>query len=250
MGHDNGIERLDHRHGVMVGPMPGTKYEEEKTVLADGDLLVLYTDGVTEAMNPSDELFSEERLVRLLSSADSRPAAEVTATIFSAVDRFASGAEQSDDITVLAVQFHGASHDSDHSQLRTTIENRVSEIDRFQGQFADFAAAQGISTTTIQKVQVVFEDLLSNIVFYAYADDKVHEIEISMNASAKFLKITVVDDGLPFNPLEAEKPDTTLELQKRDIGGLGIHLVLNLMDEVTYERRGDRNVITLTKKLD
>jgi anti-sigma regulatory factor (Ser/Thr protein kinase) len=64
------------------------------------------------------------------------------------------------------------------------------------------------------------------------------------------LRFKVVDDGLPFNPLEAEKPDTSLPLQDRGIGGLGIHLVVNLVDEVTYERRGEQNVITLTKNFD
>ncbi|MEE9216535.1 MAG: ATP-binding protein, partial [Anaerolineales bacterium] len=159
-------------------------------------------------------------------------------------------AEQSDDITVLVVQYHGGSHNSDDRQFEMIIVNEISEIDRFQSQFAEFAAEQGIPATTMQKVQVVFEDLLANIIFYAYDDEAEHEIEISMNSNGEQLKITVVDDGLPFNPLEAEKPDTTLDLQDREIGGLGIYLVLNLMEEVTYERRGERNVITLTKKID
>ena len=250
MGRNNKIEALDHRHGVMVGPMPGSKYEEEKIVLEDGDLLVIFTDGVTEAMNPDVELFSEERLERLLSSADSRPAEEVTISIFSGVDEFASGAEQSDDITVLVVQYHGASHKVDDRQFEMTIVNEISEIDRFQSKFAEFASEKGIPGTTMQKVQIVFEDLLANIIFYAYDDEAEHEIEISMNSNGEQLKITVVDDGLPFNPLEAEKPDTSLDLKDREIGGLGIHLVLNLMEEVTYERREEQNVITLTKQID
>ena len=252
MGHINKIEVLDHRHGVMVGPMPGSKYEEEKIVLADGDLLVIFTDGVTEAMNPSVELFSEERLEQLLSSVDSRPADEVTASIFSAVDQFASGAEQSDDITVLVVQFHGVSQDSDDRRFSVTIKNEVSEIVRFQEQFAGFAAEQGITPTIMQKVQVVLEEVLSNIIFYAYDDDEDHEIDITMEIIEEHLKLTIVivDDGLPFNPLEVEKPDTGLALQDREIGGLGIHLVINLMDEVKYERREEQNVITLTKQID
>ena len=99
------LERLDSRHGVIVGPIQSSQYAEQKTVLADGDLLVLYTDGVTEAMNPSEEMFSEDRLVQLLSSAEFRPGNEIIASIFSEVRQFASGAEQSDDITALAIQF-------------------------------------------------------------------------------------------------------------------------------------------------
>ncbi len=176
----------------------------------------------------------------------------MTASIFSAVDQFASGAEQSDDITVLVVQFHGISHNSDDKQFKMTIKNKVSEIGRFQGQFAEFAAEQGISPTMMQKVQIVLEEVLSNIVFYAYDDDRDHDIVITMDSTEERLKLTIVivDDGVPFNPLEVEKPDTSLALQDREIGGLGIHLVINLMDEVTYERRGEQNVITLTKKIE
>ena len=252
VSQDRKVVPLDHRHGVMVGPMPDSKYEEERIALTDDDLLVIFTDGVTEAMNPSVELYSEERLERLLSSRDSRPAKEMIDSIFSEVNQFASGAEQSDDITVLAVQYHGASQDSDDRQLSMTIKNEVSEIERFQGQFADFAAEQGISPTIMQKVQVVLEEVLSNIIFYAFDDNKDHEIEITMDINEEHLNLTIViiDDGLPFNPLEAEKPDTRLALQDREIGGLGIHLVINLMDEVTYERRGEQNVITLTKKIE
>ena len=104
----------------------------------------------------------------------------------------------------------------------------------------------------MQKVQVVLEEVLSNIIFYAYDDNEDHEIEITMEIIEEHLKLTIVivDDGLPFNPLKVEKPDTSLALQDREIGGLGIHLVINLMDEVKYERREEQNVITLTKQID
>ena len=250
LGQDNGMERLDRRHGVMVGPIQSSEYSEEKTVLTEGDILVLYTDGVTEAMNTNQKLFSEDRLVRLLSSDDSSPADELVVSIFSKVNQFAAGAEQSDDITVLAIQFYGASQGSIDKQFKMTIRNQISEIDRFQGEFVAFAERQGIPATTRQKVQVVFEDLLSNIVLYAYGDDMDHEIDIAIDSSTSGLKITVVDDGLPFNPLEVDKPDTSLALEDREIGGLGIYLILNIMDKVTYERRGDQNVLVLVKMLD
>ena len=137
-----------------------------------------------------------------------------------------------------------------NEQFKITVKNQLSEIERFQSEFAAFASQQGLATTTKQKLQVAFEDLLANIIFYAYTDSKDHDIEIAIDASAEGLKITVVDDGFAFNPLEAEKPDTSLALEEREIGGLGIHLVVNIMDIVTYERRDNRNVVVLTKWLD
>ena len=61
------------------------------------------------------------------------------------------------------------------------------------------------------------------------------------------LRITVTDDGIPFNPLEVAKPDTSLPLEDREIGGLGIHFVLSMVDELTYERTDHRNIVTLSK---
>ena len=61
--------------------------------------------------------------------------------------------------------------------------------------------------------------------------------------------ITIVDYGIPFDPLEADTPDTSLPLAERTIGGLGIHLVQNMVDEFTYERDGDRNIVVLVKSL-
>ena len=87
--------------------------------------------------------------------------------------------------------------------------------------------------------------------FYANArDDAEHEIEINIERAKNRLTVTITDDGVPFNPLGAEIPDTTLSLADRDTGGLGIHLVRSLVDELSYQRRIDRNVVTMTSHLD
>ena len=133
---------------------------------------------------------------------------------------------------------------------RIGLRNQLSEIQRFQDEFAQFAAAKDMETTTIRELHVVFDELLSNIVRHAYLDEENHEIEVEIDDSSKSLKITIEDDGIPFNPLEADKPDTSSPLEERPIGGLGIHLVLNMVDELTYKRDGDRNVVVLTKSLE
>lgn len=136
-----------------------------------------------------------------------------------------------------------------NDRMRINLKNQLGEIQRFQDEFAQFAVTKDIDTSTVRDLHVVFDELLSNIVRYAYLDDKTHEFEVEIDASMERLKITIVDDGIPFNPLEAVKPDTSLPLEDRKIGGLGIYLVLNLVDELTYERSADRNVVILTKLL-
>ncbi len=100
------------------------------------------------------------------------------------------------------------------------------------------------------KFNVVFEELLNNIVTYAYSDDDEHAIEVRMGLAGKRLTVTITDDGVPFNPLSAEAPDLDAPLEEREIGGLGIHLVRSLIDDVTYQRRIGKNVMTLMQQLE
>lgn len=100
------------------------------------------------------------------------------------------------------------------------------------------------------KLAIVVDEIFSNIVSYAYKD-KPENIKIVCNCSKKdgVFSITFVDTGVEYNPLEAPEPDVTLPLEKRQIGGLGIFIVKKFMDSLHYERKGNENVLTLTKKL-
>ena len=94
---------------------------------------------------------------------------------------------------------------------------------------------------------MVFDEILNNIMSYADTDHDEHEIEIKLEHTGKRLVISIVDDGVPFNPFAAAMPDTRLSVEDRSIGGLGIHLVRNVMDECSYQRRIDKNVVILVK---
>jgi anti-sigma regulatory factor (Ser/Thr protein kinase) len=83
-------------------------------------------------------------------------------------------------------------------------------------------------------VHLVFNELLNNTISYAYLDEQEHEITIRVELGGDRLTITVSDDGIPFNPFQAAAPDTSLSIEERDIGRLGIHLVRNVMDDVSY----------------
>ncbi len=99
------------------------------------------------------------------------------------------------------------------------------------------------------KFNLIFDEVLNNVISYAYHDDGDHDIEIRMELAGERLLVTLADDGVPFNPLSVMAPRTDLALEEREIGGLGIHLVRNLVDEVSYQRRIDKNVLTLMSHL-
>jgi serine/threonine-protein kinase RsbW len=94
---------------------------------------------------------------------------------------------------------------------------------------------------------LVIEELVTNAIKYGYDDDAVHRIRIGVEFADGRLSVQVRDDGRAFNPLEQAAPDTTLSADERDIGGLGIHLVRQMTDDVCYERSGEENVVTATK---
>ncbi len=99
------------------------------------------------------------------------------------------------------------------------------------------------------KFDLIFDEVLNNVISYAYHDDGDHDIEVRMELVGERLIVIITDDGVPFNPLSVATPRTDLALEDREAGGLGLHLVRNLIDDVTYHRRIDRNVLTLMSHL-
>jgi sigma-B regulation protein RsbU (phosphoserine phosphatase) len=240
---------LDQRHGPVIGAVEGMVYTEGRDTMAPGDLLLLYTDGVTEAMDVEDRLFSDDRLEQLLASMDTDDVDKVVENTVAAVKAFEGEAEQADDITILAVAFHGSPEDASIAEQRIVIKNQLPEIAAVNEKFEAFAEEFDIPRSVAMKFNVVFDEVLSNVISYAYRDDEEHNIEIRMERVGKRLTVAITDDGVPFNPLNVATPRTDLALEDREVGGLGIHLVRNLVDDVSYQRRIDKNVLTLINHL-
>jgi sigma-B regulation protein RsbU (phosphoserine phosphatase) len=247
---DANLIRLDTLHGPVVGAAQGLAYKEDSIRVAKGDILLMYTDGVTEARNRVNEFFQEKRLTELLSGREIDSAEAVVQATVSGVKHFEDGADQFDDITVMALQFLAQPEAVEFRVHHMTLKNQLTEIDRFKQSFNAFSKECAIPTPIRRELNLVFDELLNNIISYAYQDDKEHEIEVRVELAGERLAVSIADDGMPFNPLDADTPDTSLALEERAPGGLGVHLVLNVMDKITYQRRTGKNVLTLVKKLD
>jgi len=243
------VERLDPLHGPVVGAREGLAYKEDSVSVSEGDVLLMYTDGVTEARNRAEEFFEEQRLTDLLSTGEFDSAKAVVETTVSKVKQFEDGADQFDDITVMALQILKQPQAAEIPLLDMTLKNQLTEIDRFKESFNQFSEENELPTAIRRELNMVFDELLNNVISYAYQDDKAHEIEMRVEVAGERLVVSIADDGIPFNPFDADKPDTALALEERTLGGLGIHLVLKVMDKVAYQRRTDKNVLTLVKKL-
>ena len=157
---------------------------------------------------------------------------------------------RSRDVAVLAVIYSGMSRNVDLYKLEVRVSNRLIEIDRVNAAFNEFAERHAVPAKLRRKINLVFDELLNNIITYAYEDEDEHFIEIDIRLSPSGLAVTVTDDGKPFNPFDNHAPDTALSVEDRPIGGLGVHLVRNVMDRVGYERHGENNVVLLEKELE
>lgn len=130
-----------------------------------------------------------------------------------------------------------------------TIRADRSEIAKVTAAFAEFADAHALSASVRRSIHVALDEMLSNTLMHGFAGREGGEVTVETVLDTDRVCVTLTDDGRPFDPFAMAAPDTTLTTQARRIGGLGIHLVRHMMDEVTYHRRADRNVLVLAKRL-
>ena len=244
------IERIDELHGPVVGAVEGMAYGESNLKLGKHDLLFLYTDGVTEAMDHNDELYTEQRLISSLVEKPSLSVEDTVTEIVAEVNKFEEQAIQSDDITVLGLEYLGSEVETVLPHFSVNLKNRLSELENLKSRFNQFAEQNAISLSMARSIDVVIDELLSNIMTYAYKDELSHDIELRAELNGNRLELTIIDDGVPFNPLLSETPDISTSIEEREIGGLGIHVVKNLVDEISYHRASDRNVLSIVKILE
>lgn len=131
--------------------------------------------------------------------------------------------------------------------LTVSISNRLDEISTVISQFESFAAEHELADRLRRSMKLVFDEMLSNTMSYAFPEGGDYSIEVVATLFANRLEVRFVDDGVSFDPLTQPAPDTDLAIEDRDIGGLGIHLALRMMDETRYRRRANLNEITLIK---
>lgn len=136
--------------------------------------------------------------------------------------------------------------------FRHTIAPELGEIARVNAAFTAFAEAHAVPPAIRRSLNVALDELLNNTIVHGFAGRTGGAVTIEAELRADRLTVTLTDDGTPFNPLvavSAPSPNTARSVEERQIGGLGLHLVRRMMDDVGYHRRGDRNVVTLVKHL-
>ena len=133
--------------------------------------------------------------------------------------------------------------------FRMSIGADRGEVARVHATFAEFAEMHAVPEAARRGMSVVLDDLLANMVSYGLADRPDGTVTVDVVLHPDRLVVTLTDDGKPFDPLARAAPDTTLAVETRPIGGLGLHLVRKLVHDVSYRRQDNHNVVVLVKRL-
>jgi len=251
-GHDRpvivGAEALPAKANLPVGVFADFVFEMQETVLTDGSTLFLYTDGLTEAKNRERQMFGVERVMDVLNgSADLKPA-QLLEKMEREVHAFVEDAEQSDDLTMLAIHYTPKQFDSKLTET-LVLKNDVHEVTRFSNFIKSVLEQLGIEKSLARKLRLAVEEAVVNVIDYAYPLGSEGDITIHVMSDGHSIRFKIIDAGVAFDPTAKEKADTTLSIDDRQIGGLGILLVRELMDTINYEREDGQNILTLIKNL-
>ena len=231
---------LKARSGMVLAGMDGVKYRLNELKLSPGDRIFLYTDGVTEATDENNRLYGEERLLETVNQNIVKNTQLLCEAVKDDVDRFVGEAPQFDDITMLSVEIQ---------YIRGENSITVIADDKSMIPVSEFAKSLTEKLTVVpkiaNKVSIAVDEIYSNIVNYSGADLATISYEIKDGR----LYMTFTDDGIPYNPLEAEEPDVTLSAEERKIGGLGIFMVKKMTESMEYTYEDDKNILSLVISL-
>ncbi len=237
---DGEFTYLKARSGMVLAGMDGVKYRLNEIQLSPGDQIFLYTDGVTEATDKNNQLYGEERLLETVNGNFIKDTKKLCDAVKTDVDTFVGDAPQFDDITMLSV---GLQYIRGENSI-TVIADDKSMIP--VSEFAESLTEKlSVVPKVANKVNIAVDEIYSNIINYSGAEIAT----VSYCIKDGKLYITFTDDGVPYNPLEAEEPDTTLSAEERKIGGLGIFMVKKMTESMDYTYEDDKNILKLTMEL-
>lgn len=242
----NDIHLLPLQSNIPMGIQYGYLFSEQEMQLRYDDSLLLYTDGLTEAENAQLQQFGLDRVEAVLHCR--RGSQQHLEALQASVTAFVGEAPQSDDLTMLFIHYL-PKEDSLFQERHLTLHNDIRQIP----QLADFVEAiaqeKQLSQTLTHHINLALEEAVSNVMLYAYPKGTDGMVDVDAILRKDSLEFTIVDSGKPFDPTAAPEVDFSIPIEDRPIGGLGIHLVRQLMETVSYERKADKNYLKMKKNI-
>lgn len=239
---------LRSKPGFVLAGMEGVRYRKNEVQLEPGDVIYIYTDGVTEATDANSKLYGEERLEVKLNSLHTADVEALCRGVKSDIEAFVGEAPQFDDITMLCFSYKG--EDGGENVKELTVNATLENIDTVTAFVDEQLEALGCGMKAETQINIAIDELFSNIARYAYNPDVGSAtVRVEVEEEPLSVIITFIDKGVPYDPLKNVDPDTGLSAEEREIGGLGIFIVKKTMDEVSYEYKDGKNILKIKKQI-
>ena len=251
-GHDDpaicrkgeSFEIVKNKHGLVVGAMAGIKYKDFEIQLNKGDKIFLYTDGLPEATDKDNKMFTVDGMINALNKHKNESPEAILEGINKSVGEFVGDAPQFDDLTMLCLELK----ENDNNMKTLVVDATNDNLHEVMDFVDSFLEENGATMKAQMQVDLSIEEIFVNIASYAYGDET-GKAEISVENNSGEIIIELKDSGIPYNPLEKADPDITLTAQEREIGGLGIFLTKKNMDSVSYSYENNQNILRMTKNI-
>jgi sigma-B regulation protein RsbU (phosphoserine phosphatase) len=247
---NGGIQQLEVFHGYPIG-IQSSPYRSASLMLEPGDTLSMYTDGITDAENKNSELFEESHLEQVLLKNESLNAEGLTKAIISAVESFAEGMEQFDDMTLLTLRYLGGNGilggKDELFKYTILVKKDIQEIGKLSKELDSLFLTWKISQEVIDDFLLAIDELISNIIFYAFNDENEHIITLRVNYNGKVINAQLEDNGIEFDPLDSEDPVIPTGIHGIKPGGMGIFICKKILHDITYQRIDGKNILTFKK---
>lgn len=245
-GLNGGFTDSLYQNTRSMGGLDLARYRSSTLRLEPGDELLLYTDGATEACDPNDVLYGEEQLERYLNQHLMDHPRQVIQGVRTSLARWADGAEQSDDITMLALEYGAAPEVTDSITVAAETEN----LERARAFLHAELGQRLCPISTQNQIDVAFEELFVNVCYYAYSQMGGKGdvcISYTYRTNPSTFTVEIKDWGVPFDPTAKANPTLKTDYMSAKPGGLGIFMAKKSVDDMSYVRDGEANVVAFTK---
>ena len=236
--------------GFVVGWDADSIFQEYELELPRGTKIYLYTDGVPETNNAKGERYTREKMLESLNKYGDLSPEGIIKGVKSDLEAYADHTDQFDDTTMLCIEFKG--YDEGPKDNTVTLLADVNKLDDAINPILKALEEAGADSKIIYKIHLCLEEVIANVALYAYPKDVKGYMKVgySFEENPKAIIITIKDKGKPFNPLEeVPEPDLDASVEDRKIGGLGIFITKKTMDEISYNRIDDENVLMMKKEI-
>ena len=248
---DRQVQFMELETSPPLGLYEEAIFEQTECHLLANDLVLFYTDGITEAMNADGEFLSDTKLIEMIAAYPPTSATRAVRTVQHFCQQFVGDAPQSDDMTLLAMQYLPSSpflQSQNIMEWNLTLNSQLTELENVKQALNKILNEAGVTGVVIEDTHLITEEILVNIIQYGYENCNDGHIDLRLEINPTNLIMTFQDGGKPFNPLtEVVTPDLDRDDDERSLGGFGFFLVQELSERVDYIYRDGKNILTVSQ---